>query len=134
MSARLHESAWGQVKMGVRRRVATVTANRIQRLVKEEVTRSGRVRTGAMRDSVYVRPSVSAGEKTTYRVGSDLDYFTYQNEGFGPVQAKSAKALTIKLPNGQTILRKRTTKPVSPGHFLQKAANRAFFSGWRPTP
>lgn len=122
---RLYRTRWEGTKLEARLGVSRKAANRAQRYTKEEIVRSGRVRTGRMVKSVYVRPTRGIGkERTTYAVGSSLDYFTYQNQGFGPIVAKRAKALKITLRNGVVLFRKRTTRPVAPGHFLQKAIRR----------
>ena len=131
MSARIRESAWSEVKITTRERLAKHTAEHLRDLTRVEIQASGRVRTGAMMASVRSRRVASSGERTSYKVNSPLKYFTYQNEGFGPVVAHG-RELTIKLPNGRTILRKRTTKPVKAGRFLQKAAARVFQAGWNP--
>lgn len=76
-------------------------AGKVRDQAKQELTDAGRVRTGALRNSIVSRRVDNMRtNKVTYEVGSELHYARAQHEGVqGPIRPKRAKVLRFK-PRG----------------------------------
>lgn len=128
--SRIHRTRWAGVKLEARVGTSRRAADHAQRVTKTLITTSGRVWTGRMRNSVYVRPTISRPERTSWAIGSSLQYFTYQNEGVGPIFARRGM-LRIRLRTG-VIYRPRTYVPVRGGKFLQGAITNLRLQNFAP--
>lgn len=118
---RVREANWASDKADARQRVGEDFARTAYRNMGSEVIRSGRVISGRMLYSIYDKPMPSKDpERSTWHVGSALDYFAYQNYGMGPIFPVRASALTLHFRRqGFTLVRARTFQPVAPGDFLK---------------
>lgn len=74
-------------------------AGKVRDRAKMNITRAGRVDTGALRNSIVAR-RITGRSGVWYEVGSDLPYAIYQHEGVtGPIVPRRAKVLRFK-PKG----------------------------------
>lgn len=97
------------------RKAAARTVERI----RSNITRSGRVRTGRMRDSVNARQQPDG----SYLVGSDLHYFDHQELGTRGSVARPGSFLVFRGRGGQLVFAKKV-RGISPGRFLRDAVRR----------
>lgn len=107
-------------------------AEKTKKAIQSEIVASGRMDTGAMHRSIEVSPVAQSPEKSSFKVGSSKDYFKYQDQGIGPVTAKSGKVLAFS-PKGMsaTIFRPRT-RGFPGAQFLRKARARLSVRDWLP--
>lgn len=96
-------------------------ARRVQQRVTRNITASGRVRTGAMRDSIRSRRVSHTPAQTTYDVYSDLPYTMFQEEGIRPVYPVRAKVLRFKPKGSNTFIFRPRTKGFKGAHFFRQA-------------
>jgi len=75
---------------------------------KANITTSGRVDTGALRQSIVGRRLRGGKGGVWYQVGSDLDYAIYQHEGTqGPIYPRRAKVLRFTGSSGTYVFAKQ---------------------------
>lgn len=96
---------------------------RLKGYLAQEISASGRVDTGRMRDdwTVQVR---ERGSRSVAEVVSNVPYTTYQDQGIGPVRARPGRVLRFR-PKGMAgyIFRPRTRGFPGAG-FMQRAIRR----------
>ena len=96
-------------------------AEATQRRVRNNITASGRVATGRMRDQVRVQ-RVSSGVKVNhYRVTGDAPYTLYQEEGIGPVTPVRARVLRFKPRGANVFIFRPRTRGFAGAHFFRRA-------------
>lgn len=96
-------------------------ARRVQQQVSRNIVSSGRVRSGAMRDSIRSRRVSHTNRQTTYEVYSDLPYTIFQEEGIGPVTPVKAKVLRFKPRGSNVFIFRPRTKGFKGAHFFRQA-------------
>lgn len=105
--------------------VTDASAGRAARRVQQQVTRnivaSGRVRTGAMRDSIRSRRVSHTNVQTTYEVYSDLPYTEYQEHGVKPFTAKKGGVLRFQPKGSNVFIFRPSSKGFKGAHFFRDA-------------
>ena len=97
-------------------------AGRVRDRSKANLTRAGRVDTGALRNSITVRQASSGAGRVTYQVGSDLRYALPQHQGVkGPVLPRRAKVLRFKPKGSNTFIFRPQTKGFKGVPYLRDA-------------
>lgn len=82
-------------------------AGKVRDRAKQNITRAGRIDTGAMRNSLVSRRITGNRTGVWYEVGSDLVYALYQHEGTtGPIRPRRARVLRFKGSNGSFVFPK----------------------------
>jgi hypothetical protein len=75
---------------------------------KANLTTSGQIDTGALRQSIVGRRLRQGKTGVWYQVGSDLDYAIYQHEGTkGPIYPRRAKVLRFTGSSGGYVFAKK---------------------------
>lgn len=83
-------------------------AGRVRDDAKRIISSEGRVNTGALVQSIYVKKGRDLGHVTTYYVGSDLKYAIFQHEGVqGPIVPRRARVLRFT-SGGKTVFTMRS--------------------------
>lgn len=111
----MDQQATTQVSQEAGRRATRRLAEVAVRRTRSNITRSGRVRTGRMRGSVGMRATGDG-----YAVGSDLDYFRYQEQGTRGHTMPPGKVMVFTGKGGALVFT-RSVKGVKAGHFLRDA-------------
>lgn len=82
-------------------------AGKVRDRAKVNITKAGRVDTGAMRNSIVGRRMRDGRQGVWYEVGSDLPYAIFQHEGTtGPIYPRRAKVLRFKGTAGTYVFPK----------------------------
>lgn len=80
-------------------------AGKVRDRAKQNISRAGRVNTGAMRNSIVERRVRGGGRGVWYEVGSDLPYAIYQHEGTrSPILPRRAKVLRFQAKGSSTFI------------------------------
>lgn len=127
---RVNEPNWARDKAEARNRIATQVSISAQSHVQQSIVSQGRHISGKMLESVYRVRQPDVGERTTYRVGSSLDYFAYQNYGAGPIRPIRAKALKLHWRREGRITFAKGTSGIPAGRFLEQAISRIRLGDW----
>lgn len=98
---------------GAAQRSARVT----QRRVRDNITASGRIRTGDMRRTIRVRKRAHA----RYDVYSELPYVLFQERGIGPVVPVRAKALRFRPKGANYYVFAQRTRGFEGAFFFERA-------------
>lgn len=88
---------------------------------KRNLTTSGRIDTGRLRDSIRASRKRTRGTTVTWSVGTPLQYGLYQEKGIGPVTPVKAKALRFKPKGSNTFVFAQRTKGFSGAFYLKRA-------------
>lgn len=99
------------------RRAAGATRDR----AKENLTGSGNVDTGALRNSVRSERSSVSAQGVSYWVGSQLPYAGFVENGRGPVVPRRAKVLRFKPKGSSSYVFAPYAGPAEGSHWLQRA-------------
>jgi hypothetical protein len=96
-------------------------AGKVRDRAKVNITKAGRVETGAMRNSIVGRRMRGGKAGVWYEVGSDLPYAIFQHEGTkGPIVPRRAKVLRFKGAGGSYVFPKQV-RGVTAAPFLTDA-------------
>jgi hypothetical protein len=107
-------------------------AGKVRDRAKVNVTRAGRVDTGAMRNSIVGRRMRGGRAGVWYEVGSDLPYAIYQHEGTrSPIVPRRAKVLRFKGQSGSYVFPKQV-RGVTAAPFLTDALRSLTISDFTP--
>lgn len=97
-------------------------ATRVRDRAKGNLTASGRVNTGRLRDSITARRAGSTDPKrAVYEVGSNVFYAGFQEHGIGPVYPKRAKVLRFRPKGSSSFIFRPRTKGFPGAHYLERA-------------
>lgn len=126
MGTRVHLYDTAFVKLnspaGIVGRGVARAAGKTRDRAKQRITKAGRVDSGAMRQSVRAEEHSFSQTRCTWRVGSGLFYFIYQEKGVdGPVYPRRAKVLRFQPKGSSGFVFARKTKGFPGGHFLTGA-------------
>lgn len=88
------------------------------------VVQSGRVNTGALVLSIKEERALYGPTRSTWRVGSDLEYAIFQELGIGPVHARPGGVLRFKPKGAVAYIYRPRTKGFEGAHFLEDALRR----------
>lgn len=109
---------------GIVGRAVGKAAGRTRDRTKQNITTSGRVDTGAMRQSVNSRQIRQTATSVTHRVATNVGkYPEYQEDGTGPgrIYPKRAKVLRFKPKGSKVFIFAKSVAPVKGAHFMRKA-------------
>lgn len=106
----------GMVGAAVRR-----AAGKTRDRAKQNLTTSGNVDTGALRNSVRSVRSTVSTHGVTYLVGSELPYAKWVEGGRGPVVPRRAKVLRFKPKGAHGYVFAASVGPAEGSHWLQRA-------------
>lgn len=102
---------------GPLRKAATITAKRAQIYLLQE----GRVRTGALHESIKARPAQPRNGMPVWEVGSLLPYAIYQEFGIGPVVARKGKVLRFTPKGGGIAIYRPRSRGFRGARFMERA-------------
>lgn len=89
---------------------------------KVNLAAKGRIDTGALQRSIRVDPADVGGPlRPTFRVGTDLSYAVYQEEGTRPHGPVRARFLVFKPKGSSTFVFARWVRGVTPAHYMRDA-------------
>lgn len=107
----------GMIGQGVRR-----AAGRVRDRAKQNITTSGRVDTGKLRNSIRSEAKSATPGRIFYEVGSDLHYAIYQHEGTqGPIYPKRARVLRFSPKGSSSFIFRPSVSGIEGVHYLTKA-------------
>jgi hypothetical protein len=91
---------------------------------KSNITRAGRVRTGALRGSIRILARRSSPSLMTANVGSDLRYAGWQERGVsGPIYPKRGKYLRFPSSRGRGYTYARKVRGFEGAHYMESTLN-----------
>lgn len=107
-------------------------AGKVRDRAKGNITRSGRVDTGAMRNGMVALRVRGARQGVWYEVGTPLPYAIYQHEGTtGPIRPRRARVLRFKGNSGSYVF-PRQVRGVTAEPFLTDALRSLSLSDFTP--
>lgn len=112
---------------GIVGRAVSKAAGRTRDRAKQNITTSGRVDTGAMRQTLNSQQIRQTATSVTHRVSTNVGkYAEYQEEGTGPgrIYPKRAKVLRFKPKGSKAFIFATSVAPVKGAHFMRKALQR----------
>lgn len=115
----------------VARQAALRAAETTRERARENVWRTGRVRTTALANSFKIEPTVGRGTNGAwFRVYTDIPYAMFQEKGTRGSKARKGGALRFQ--SGGQILFRKSTGPISPANFMRDAARSLRASDFAP--
>lgn len=118
----LDKRAINRLTAGTTDVTARRAAGRVRDRAKANLTASGRVNTGRLRDSITARNAGSSDpQRTVYEVGTNMPYAGYQEHGIGPVYPKRAKVLRFRPKGSSTFIFRPRTRGFPGAHYLERA-------------
>jgi hypothetical protein len=97
-------------------------AGKVRDRAKVNITKAGRVDTGAMRNQLFARRLRAGRAGVWYEVGSDLPYAIYQHQGTrGPIVPRRAKVLRFKPSGSSSFVFRPRVRGVTGSPFLTDA-------------
>lgn len=119
MTLKLDNSAVVRVVGGQSHAAVQRAAERTAERARGILSSAGRVRTGALRDSIQATDVTSQPMRPRFNVGSALPYAVYQEFGAGPSRARG-KVLRFQ-PKGSVVIFRPHTRGFQGAHYLAGA-------------
>lgn len=108
-------------------------AGKVRDRAKQNITRAGRVNTGAMRNSIVGRRMKGGRGGVWYEVGSDLEYAIFQHEGTqGPIVPRRAKVLRFQPGGASAYVFRPRVRGVTGEPFLTDALRSLTINDFTP--
>lgn len=105
-------------------RSVSQAAGRTRDRAKRNITAKGRVDTGRLRNSIVAEYSRSTATQIWWKVGSNLNYAIYQEEGTRAHGPRRARVLRFKPKGSNSFVFAKRVRGVTPAHFLKDALER----------
>lgn len=106
---------------GMTSAAAKRAADKTRDRAKANVTSSGRVASGRMRDRIVSSKQASVGDVAVYEVQAQRPYSWWQEKGIGPVVPKRAKVLRFKPKGSDVFIFRPRTKGFKGAFFMERA-------------
>lgn len=121
--ARMDKARFARLTHQVTEEAARRAAEKTRLRIIRSILVQGRVRTGDMARSIIIEPIVPYNPKRAgFKVGSNLFYYHYQNDGVRPFGPIKPGGVLVFIPKGGThVVFARHVKGFPGGHFSEDA-------------